>query len=137
MAYNCKIELNGNLGQDAKVLESNGKKFVALRVATTDNYPVEEGNKTVWKNSNTTLWHEVLIFNPHAIEIAEGFKKGDLVEIVGTLAYKAFKTEEGYNQNQASIIGRIARKVDLNKADPSSEEVEAMVDAADAKSKKK
>lgn len=124
MAYNCKIQLNGNLGQDAKQLESNGKKFINLRVATKDSYPKKEGEQTIWVDSEKTLWHDVLVFNPKGIEIAENLKKGDLVEILGTLSYRSFKDEEGHNKQQASIIGNFIKKVEFNK-DESSEEQDA------------
>lgn len=46
-----KIEVIGNLGADAEVKESNGTKFVTMRLAHTDSYKDEGGNKhekTVW-----------------------------------------------------------------------------------------
>lgn len=46
-----KIEVIGNLGADAEVKESNGTKFVTMRIAHTDSYKDEGGNKhekTVW-----------------------------------------------------------------------------------------
>ena len=120
MAYNCKVELNGNLGQDPKQLSSNGKDFISLRIATTNSYPKKEGEEVTWVNSKDTLWHDVLIFNPNAIEIATTLQKGDLVEVSGTLSYRTFKDEEGYNKQQASVIGNFIKKVEFNK-DESSE----------------
>ena len=46
-----KVEVIGNLGADAEVKESNGTKFVTMRIAHTDSYKDESGNKhekTVW-----------------------------------------------------------------------------------------
>lgn len=122
MAYNCKIELNGNLGDDAKIIEKDGKSFVALRVATTDSYPKKEGDNTVWINSDTTLWHDVLIFNPNAVHVAKHFQKGERVEIIGSLSYRPFKDEEGYTKYQASVIGNLVRKVEFGKSNQPSEE---------------
>ena len=42
MTINCKVELNGFLGADPKSISKNGKTFIALRVATTDSYPVKD-----------------------------------------------------------------------------------------------
>lgn len=125
MAYNCKIQLNGNLGQDPKQLESNGKKFISLRIATTDSYPKKEGETTVWVDSGQTLWHDVLIFSPKAIEAAEQLKKGDLVEIVGRLSYRTFKDENGHNKQQASVIGNFIQKIEFNKDETDTEMNEA------------
>lgn len=122
MAYNCKIELNGNLGADAKVIEKNGKTFVALRVATKDSYPEKQGETTVWKDRKTTLWHDVLIFRPMAVEIAEKLQKGDFVEITGSLSYRPFKDDKGYTKYQATIIGAFIQKVDFNASDELTEE---------------
>ncbi len=122
MAYNCKIELNGNLGEDAKIIEKDGKSFVALRVATTDSYPKTEGENTVWVNSNTTLWHDVLVFNPNAVTVAQELKKGERVEIIGSLSYRPFKDENGYTKHQASVIGNFIRKVEFGNFNQPSEE---------------
>lgn len=46
-----RVEIIGNLGADASVMESNGSKFVTMRIAHTDAYKDEAGNKhekTVW-----------------------------------------------------------------------------------------
>lgn len=46
-----RAEIIGNLGADASVMESNGSKFVTMRIAHTDAYKDEQGNKhekTVW-----------------------------------------------------------------------------------------
>lgn len=46
-----RVEIIGNLGADAEVKESNGTKFVTMRIAHTDSYKDDSGNKhekTVW-----------------------------------------------------------------------------------------
>lgn len=46
-----RAEIIGNLGADASVMESNGSKFVTMRIAHTDAYKDEQGNKhekTIW-----------------------------------------------------------------------------------------
>lgn len=46
-----RVEIIGNLGADASVMESNGSKFVTMRIAHTDAFKDEAGNKhekTVW-----------------------------------------------------------------------------------------
>ena len=124
MAYNCKIELNGNLGADAKIIEKNGKTFVALRVATQDSYPQKEGDKTIWIDSKETLWHDVLVFRPYTVTIAKNLKKGDRVEITGSLSYRTFEDKNGYKQKQASIIAGFIQKIDFDKqAEPTGDEI--------------
>ncbi len=46
-----RVEIIGNLGADASVMESNGSKFVTMRIAHTDVFKDDAGSKhekTVW-----------------------------------------------------------------------------------------
>ena len=130
MAYNCKIELNGVLGQDAKIIEKDGKTFVALRLATTDSYPIKDGENTIWKEKET-LWHDVLVFRPYTVAIAKELKKRDIVEITGSLAYRPFKDENGHTKYEASIVAGFIRKVDIDSSEePSEAEISEVVEVA-------
>lgn len=133
MAINCKIELNGFLGADPKSISKNGKTFIALRVATTDTYPVkdEKTGETKWKDKET-MWHDVMVFRPNAAHFARDLKKGDAVTITGTLGYKPFKDENGNTKRQANIIANYIEKVEYNRQDefPFDEVDEALTQAA-------
>lgn len=120
MAINNKIELEGILGSDAKVIEKNGKTFVALSLATRDSYPVEENGQTVWKNKES-IWHDILVFRPIAVSYAKAFKKGDIVEVTGSIAYKPIKDAEGYTRKVANIIASYVAKIEPGKKDEPSE----------------
>lgn len=128
MANNNRVELNGNLGQDAKIIESNSKQFISLRLATTDSYKDETGN---WHDKET-LWHEVLVFRPAAIQFAKDLKKGDRVEVIGSLSYRPFKDEQGYTRHQATIIAGYVQKVTFEKKDKSEDEAISQAFAAQA-----
>jgi len=116
MANNCKIELNGYLGNDPKSITKNGKTFIALRVATTDTYPVndEKTGETKWKDKET-IWHDVLVFRPNAAHFARDLKKGDAVTITGSLSYQNFKDENGSPKKGASIIANYIERVEYNR----------------------
>lgn len=130
MAYNCKVELNGVLGNDPKVIEKDGKTFVSLRIATTDSYPVKEGDQTFWKDKESQ-WHDILVFRPYTVAIAKELKKRDIVEITGSLSYRPFKDENGYTKHEASIIAGFIRKVDVSKSEePTEEEISEVVEIA-------
>ena len=130
MANNCKIELNGVLGHNAKVVEKDGKTFVVLRIATTDNYPVEENGKTIWKNKES-LWHDVLVFRPYSVTVAKSLKRGDFAEISGSLSYRPFKDENGYTKYEACIIARYVKKIEVGKEeDPTRDEISEVVEVA-------
>lgn len=133
MAINCKIELNGYLGADPKSITKNGKTFIALRIATTDSYPVtdEKTGEIKWKDKET-IWHDVLVFRPQAAHFARDLKKGDAVTISGGLGYKAFKDEKGNTKRQATIVAHFIEKVEYNRQDELSfdEADEALSQAA-------
>ena len=118
MAVNCKIELNGFLGSDAKTITHNGKSFVVLNIATTDSYPIkdEKTGETKWKDKET-VWHEVLVFRAQVAHFARDLRKGDAVSINGSLAYKPFKDEKGYSKRQANIIANYIEKIEYAKQD--------------------
>lgn len=130
MAINCKVELSGYLGQDPKTINKNGKSFIALRVATTDSYPEKnEKGETKWKDKET-LWHDVLVFRSAAAHIARDLKKGDAVDISGSISYKSVKDERGYTIKQATIIGNFIEKIAYNRQDELSlDEVNQAVEA--------
>lgn len=119
MARNNKIELHGFLGQDAKVIESDGKTFVSLRVATTDSYK-DENDK--WQDKES-IWHEVLVFRPLAVQFAKELKKDNLVDITGSISYRPFKDEQGYTRNQATIVVGYIEKAEVGKKDDTNLEV--------------
>lgn len=132
MATNCKIELNGYLGNDPKSIIKNGKTFIALRVATTDTYPVkdEKTGETKWKGKET-IWHDVLVFRPNAAHFARDLKKGDAVAITGSLGYKPFKDENGNIKRQASILASYIEKIEYAKQDELfSADIEQAMEAA-------
>lgn len=133
MAINCKIELNGFLGSDPKVVNHNGKSFVVLSVATTDSYPVkdEKTGSLKWKDKET-VWHDVLVFRAQAAHFARDLKKGDAVTITGGLAYKPFKDEQGYAKRQASIVTSFIEKVEYQRQDElfADDGVEQAIEAA-------
>ncbi|MBK8558225.1 MAG: single-stranded DNA-binding protein [Lewinellaceae bacterium] len=118
MAVNCKIELNGYLGADPKTIARNGKTFIALRVATTDSYPIkdEKTGEIKWKDKET-VWHDVLVFRPQAAHFARDLKKGDAVNISGSIGCKPFKDENGNTKRQASIVASYLGKVEYNRQD--------------------
>lgn len=111
MAKNNKVELHGFLGQDAKIMETDGKTFVSLRIATTDSYKDENDQ---WQDKES-IWHEVLVFRPLAVQFAKELIKGDLVDVTGSISYRPFKDEKGYTRYQATIIAGYVEKVSLDK----------------------
>lgn len=125
MANNNRVELEGNLGKDTRIIDKEGKQFAALSIATTDSYKDDTGQ---WQNRET-VWHNVLIFRPAAINFARDFKKGDRVRVVGSLSYRAHEKADGYKVNEAVIIGSYIEKSELTSKEPTSAEVAQAAEA--------
>ena len=53
-----KVEFIGNLGADAEIKESNGSKFVTMRIALTDKWTTQSGEKR-----ESTTWADVTMSN--------------------------------------------------------------------------
>lgn len=111
---NNRVELLGHLGGDPKVIEKDGKSFIALSVATADAYPVKEGEETVWKERET-VWHDVLIFKPITMNFARDLKKGDRIRLSGELSYRNFDDANGKKRKEATIFGTYIEKVQYEK----------------------
>jgi single-strand DNA-binding protein len=116
MSFNNKVQLSGFLGQDPKEIAKSGKNFTVLQVATTDSYAVKQDKQTKWEDKET-IWHDVFVFRPTALKIAKDLKKGDKVELSGSLSYRLFKDEAGITRKQATIVANFIEKVGSTKQD--------------------
>ena len=114
MAINNRVELHGHLGADPKVIGKDDKTFLVLRLATTDSYPVGQGEEVKWKDRET-IWHDVLVFKPATAHFARDLKKGDRVQITGAISYRPFKDAEGYTRRQANIVASFIEKIHYEK----------------------
>ena len=114
MAINNRVELHGHLGADPKTIGKDDKTFLVLRVATTDSYPVGKGEDVKWKDRET-VWHDVLVFRPATAHFARDLKKGDRVQITGSISYRPFKDAEGYTRRQANIVASFIEKIHYEK----------------------
>lgn len=110
MAYNNTVTLTGDLGQEARILEQDGKPFAACSLATSDSY---KDDKEQWVQKET-IWHDVLVFAPPIVQQIKSLKQGTRVTVTGSLSYRPFitKLDDGrsVNKKEATII---AHKVEL------------------------
>lgn len=103
MTNNNTVTLTGNMGSEARIIETSGKPFASFSLATTDSY---KDDKDQW-HQKETIWHNILVFNPKVIEQVKNLKKGSRLEISGSLSYRPFEvpTETGLiTKNEASIV---------------------------------
>lgn len=104
MTYNNTVTLTGNMGSEARIIETEESRFAAFSIATTDSHKTEAGE---WQEKDT-IWHNILVFNPKVIEIAKSLKKGTRIEVTGALSYRPFEVANGdgevITKKEASII---------------------------------
>ncbi len=114
MTFNNKVQLSGFLGKDPRAITKGDKSFTVLEIATTDSYPVKQGEETKWEDKET-VWHDVFVFRPSASKFANELKKGDKLEISGSISYQVFKDQQGYNRKQAAIVANFVEKLNHSK----------------------
>lgn len=122
MTKNNQIQLTGFLGDDAKIIAKDDKKFISLRIATSDSYLVKEHEESKWQNKET-VWHNILVFRQTIINTTNSLKKGDKVQLTGSISYKPFKDEKGFTRNDATIICDNIIKLERKKAETVVKEV--------------
>ena len=81
-----KIEVIGNLGSDAEVKESNGSKFVAFRVAHTDKWTQENGEKR-----EVTSWIDCTMSNTES-KVLPYLKSGVKVYVRGNASLRVYSS---------------------------------------------
>lgn len=110
MAINNTVTLIGNMGTEARIIETEGNTFIAFSLATTDSYKDGEDN---WQNKET-IWHNVLVFGSKTMEVAKSLKKGSRIQLTGSLSYRPFEVVNGdgevITKKEASVI---ARRIEL------------------------
>ena len=104
MAINNIVTLIGNMGSEARIIETEESRFAAFSLATTDSYKDEAGE---WHDKDT-VWHNILAFNPRVIEGLKAIKKGSRIKVSGSLYYRPFEVMDGAGEvitkKEASIL---------------------------------
>ena len=86
----------GNLGADAQVKESNGFKFVTFRVAHTESYTDQSGQK-----HESTTWIDCIMSNAES-KVVPYLKKGTKVYVSGNCSLRVFSSAK-YRQMMAGV----------------------------------
>lgn len=103
MASLNKVMLIGNLGQDPEVRSfQNGGKVCNLRIATTESWKDQSGQK-----QERTEWHTVAIFSEGLVSVAERFlRKGSKVFVEGQLQTRKWQDQSGADRYSTEIVLR-------------------------------
>ncbi len=81
-----KVIVSGYLGRDPEMRYTpQGKEVTSFSV------PVDLGTK----EKPNTVWHRCTAWGKQAVTVAQYFKKGDWIEVEGTVTASAFTSREG------------------------------------------
>lgn len=83
-----KVELIGNLGADCEIKESNGSKFVTMRVAHTNKYKKEDGSEV-----EQTTWVDVTMNNSDS-KVIPFLKAGVKVFVRGNASLRVYSSQK-------------------------------------------
>jgi len=115
MTINNTAILTGNMGSEARIIETEGNRFAAFSLATTDSY---KDDNDQW-HEKETVWHNILVFNPKVIEMVKSLKKGTRLQITGALSYRPFEVVNGegevFTKKEASIVAAKVEQAPLVK----------------------
>lgn len=98
-----KIEIMGNIGNDAQVKDFNGKKYIAFNVAHSEKFKNAQGVET-----ERTTWISVLY--PGESPIVQYLRKGTGVFVRGDMSVKQFQDS---THNWQVGVNCLAREVQL------------------------
>lgn len=97
-----KVTLVGNLGKDPEIRSLNsGDKVCNLRIATSETWR----DKASGERKEKTEWHQVVIFNPPLVDVAEKYlKKGSKVYLEGALQTRKWTDQQGVEKYTTEIV---------------------------------
>lgn len=99
MAGNNSITVRGNLGRDPEIrFLPDGTAVCDFSVADTERVRQADGtwtDGTGGQKGDGTSWYKVVVWRRDAEVVADNFRKGDKVIVVGTQKITTWKNKEG------------------------------------------
>lgn len=86
------VNLTGNIGKDAVIRDTNGRRAISFSVAINENYKDAQGNKverTLW--AECTMWRDA----GESTEVAKYLTAGTKVAVHGIPSVQPYRTKEG------------------------------------------
>ncbi len=100
-----RIELRGNVGQDARVTVVGNNTVARFNMATNEVFKDRSGNI-----KEETTWHSVVVWAGRGMPDFNRIKKGTPVHVIGRLRINKFMTAEGDERQFPEIL---ASRVDI------------------------
>lgn len=115
-------EIIGNLGADAVVKESNGSKFVTMRIAHSDVYKDEQDNKhekTIWVDATMNDADSKLL--PYLKQGVKVFVRGSLsLRVYSSPKDRCMKAGVTISVREIELVGGSSDEVPRQVIDPST-----------------
>lgn len=120
-----KVIAIGNLGADAEIKESNGSKFITFRIAHSDRWETENGEKR-----ERTQWIDVIISNAES-KVFPFLKQGVKVYVRGNASLRVYSSPKErmmvcgvtVNAQDVELCGGIADDVPRELINPATSEI--------------
>jgi single-strand DNA-binding protein len=107
MNFANNVNLTGFLGADPELVNADqGKELLRLSLAQTEAYFDKESKE--WKNGHTN-WIRVAVFGKKVTRILVGLKKGDHVQVSGSLRTSEYEKDGQKRYSTEIIAGRVLR----------------------------
>lgn len=99
----------GHLGKDPEVRTTNsGDECASFSVATSEGYKDKSGQ---WQDK--TDWHNVVVWNKHAINTVKKLSKGSLVLVQGKVQTRKWTDKDGNERySTETVVGMYDGKVE-------------------------
>jgi single-strand DNA-binding protein len=96
-----EVKLEGRVGRDAEERTfQNGGSIVTFSMVTERRY--KDKTTDEWKGIPT--WHNIVVSRDDALlEIARDIKKGDRIELTGSIATREYQDKDGNNRKSFDI----------------------------------
>ena len=89
------ITIHGTVGQDPE-LRYSGSQMAILTFSVADNYGKDDKKKTTW--------HNVVVFNKLAENVANSISKGDTVLITGRIEQEEYTKKDGTKGKSMKLV---------------------------------
>ena len=100
MASVNKVMILGNLGQDPELRNTtNGKAVATLRVATTDTWNDQSGQR-----QERTEWHTIVVWGRTAENCKQYLAKGRPVGVQGRLEWREWDAQDGTKRQAVEVV---------------------------------
>jgi single-strand DNA-binding protein len=94
-----RIELRGNVGQDARINRVGDNTVVRFNMATNETYKDRSGNL-----KEETTWHSVSAWNGKGMPDFNNIRKGVCVHVIGRLRQIRYTTAEGEERSFYEVL---------------------------------